>query len=201
MTRLTNALTHKIIDAAIEKAGINRDRQDLQNQRYKLAEDLRVLSLGGAEAAAEAEKISQKMAKLYMLLPENIRQTDEPQFGRRRSAMQWMNLGGRRVTLQFSENDYESRMASNGFTLPGDHPLVIEFDRLCGVENDIQKRHNDLRDQLRASLSKFTTVKKLLEAWPEAKELLPETLEEAKPQLPAVQTSELNALIGLPSPE
>lgn len=198
MTRITNALIEKVIRAAIDKAGINRQVEELQQQRYKLAEDLRILSLGGAEAAAQAVKTEKQLAKLYNQLPKLIR-FEQPRFGRRDNEMYAMNLGGRHVTLRFSDDCEERRMAPARFTLPGDHPLVIEFDRLCGIESDINKRRDDLRAQVRASVSKFTAVKKLLEAWPEAKELLPENLEEAKPQLPVVQTAELNAMIGLPS--
>lgn len=43
----------------------------------------------------------------------------------------------------------------------------------------------------------FNTDNQLLKVWPEAAELMPK--ETKKVQLPAVQTADLNALIGLPS--
>lgn len=52
--------------------------------------------------------------------------------------------------------------------------------------------------QVKATLNQFTTVKKLLEAWPEAKDLIPDDVDEVKPKLPVVQVQDLNCLIGLP---
>ena len=69
------------------------------------------------------------------------------------------------------------------------------------AEKALDEERATLSAQVRGALSKFTTVKRLLDAWPEAKELLPDRLPEAKPALPAIRTEDLNALIGLPSEE
>lgn len=198
MTRLNQRIKDHIIDKAVEKSGIGKEKDAHQQALYKLTEDIRIESLGGVESAKNVEKIARQMQKLHDQLPTIMRSS---QFRpvRRDYEMHRLNLGGRRVTLRYGETTEERRFCPSGFTLQGDHPLVVEFDRLIGVEQDIDKRIEDIRSQVRASLSKFTTVKKLLESWPEVKELLPDQLEEVRPQLPAIQVADLNALIGLPS--
>lgn len=66
-------------------------------------------------------------------------------------------------------------------------------------EEAFQKELSELYDNVYASISSITTVKKLLEQWEEAIELLPSELKQPKAQLPALQTHKLNKLIGLPT--
>ncbi|MFT7963069.1 Nmad5 family putative nucleotide modification protein, partial [Salmonella enterica] len=44
-----------------------------------------------------------------------------------------------------------------------------------------------------------TTVKRLIEVWPESKELLPKEADKASTALPALRVEDLNKMIGLPS--
>ncbi|ELV4980379.1 hypothetical protein SHB81_000001, partial [Escherichia coli] len=50
-----------------------------------------------------------------------------------------------------------------------------------------------------AALNSVTTVKRLIEVWPESKELLPKEADKASTALPALRVEDLNKMIGLPS--
>lgn len=199
MTRMTKFISEKIISKAIEKAGLPAERYAVKAAKYTLAEALRVESLGGPEKAASTEKLIKQIEKQLGQLPEGLLTSDS--FARRDYEMYKMNLGGLRVTLRYSDSTDDLRYCQSGFTLPADHALVIRFSELDNVEADINKRESDLAHQIRAVVGSCTTVKKLLEIWPESKELIPTTLEEARPQLPAIQVADLNKLVGLPSGE
>ena len=60
------------------------------------------------------------------------------------------------------------------------------------------KKELTRRNTVAATLESFKTVEKLLEEWPEAKALIPKDVEAASKPMPlALQTDELNKLIGL----
>lgn len=199
MTRITKTLVNQIANKAAEKAGFPAKFEAIQLELYELAERFRIESLGGPEEAVRIEKVLKQMEALSKTVPDNILSTQK--FGQRSDDMWRMNLGGLRVNLPFSEDTSHTRVAPHQASFPGDHPLVLQWHEIDGRETDLSTAERDLKVQVSAAVEAFTTVKKLLEAWPEAKELLPEQVEEARPQLPALRTAELNALVGLPSEE
>ena len=196
MTRLTNYLRDEITKNAIAKTSFQSEMDALAKERYELAEEIRIESLGGRNRADEIEATVAKIEKLAKLLPEEI---VAGTWIRRDYEMYRLNLGGLRANIKFSDCYEDLRICASGVTLTADNPLTVRFNEIINKESDIEGRRNDLALQVRAVLNTCSTVKKLLTVWPEAKELLPDRLEEARPQLPAVQTQELNAAIGLPT--
>lgn len=193
MTRMTNYLRDEIVKNALAKTPLAADEAALTQDRYALAESFRIAALGGPEEAARLEKAAAKIEKALSELPNALVNSDYPI---RRSDMAYRaNLGGLRVNLVFPAE----RLCPSGLTFTGDHPLVCRFHELLNREAELDKRRSDLKTQVRAVLNSCTTVKKLLDVWPEVKELLPQQLEEARAQLPAVQTADLNAALGLPT--
>lgn len=192
MTRITKSLAIAIADRAVEKAGLVVDRQP----RYALAEKLRIESLGGPARAKKVEQAIKRVEKTLSEMPDGLVQRDP---FRKSFQMYRMNLGGRRVNLEFSQDLEVDKVCPAGFTLPGDHPLVAEFDDVIAAEEQVQSQIDALRQKVRATVSSFTTLAKLVDAWPEVVELLPENAPAPAVGLPAVRTEELNAAIGLPS--
>lgn len=197
MTRLTNSVRNQIVSNAIAKTTIGAETEALQQARYALAEDFRIAALGGQEEADKIEKTVADIEKRLKAVPSKLVSHSFP--FRRDDDMWHMNLGGLRVTLPFSADPSHKRLAPSGATFSGDHPLVLRFHDLEDQFKELENKRDALRLKIRAVLNSVTTVKKLLEVWPEAKELLPAQLEEARVQLPAVQTASLNAELGLPS--
>lgn len=200
MTRLTNHIKQQIVDNALEQAGVNRDRDSITERRAKLAEDVRTDSLGGSDRVLEIEKIEKKIHKLDALLKGICRYSFSLTKG---TSMRYCNIGGAQVHLYFNggrigEGDSVKKIRPSEVVYKAGHRFVNEFHSIENDSKKLNERIEELSLQVRASVNQFTTVKKLLTAWPEAKELLPKKIEESKPQLPAILVKDLNKLIGLP---
>jgi len=198
MTRMTNWLKEKIVESALAKTDLSKRRKAWQKDRYDLAEKFRVESLGGAEQCAKIEALCKSIEQQIIGVPEDVRGN----FGfRYHYQMYRMNLAGMRVNLDFSGTGAASRLAPYSATFTASHPLVEEFLQSENVGREIDADEEAIKRKVGALLNTCTTVKRLLDVWPEAKELLPAKLQESKTQLPMVQTSELNSIIGLPAGE
>lgn len=190
MTRITKTLTEQIVKKALDKAGITATRGDLEESRFKWAEAIRVEGLGGADAVDRMVKTLEKMEELRKTLPDTL-DAIIYQCGTRKIIR--CNLGGIRARAELREyaaSPYE-------VTLPADHPLTVEFHELESAQTDIEKRADEIIAKVRGTVQQFTTVKKLLEAWPEAVELIPATVDTGA-KLPVIRTEDLNKLVGLP---
>lgn len=197
MTRLNSYLRDEILKNAMAKSPIPAEEATLESEYYALAEAFRLESLGGPKKAAEIEHLVQEIEKLRAQLPDSIK-TDDP-VATTDYEMYRMNLGGLRVRLKFAPGYEDRRIRPAEVVFAADHPLVLQFGQLENRKADLTSKRATLKQQVQAVLASVTTVKKLLEVWPEAKELLPQNVEGAKPQLPALPIADVNALIGLPS--
>jgi hypothetical protein len=80
------------------------------------------------------------------------------------------------------------------------HPLSIAHANLEATERDLKTEFEATRRQLDAALSAVTTVKRLIETWPEIAPFAIE-FENEKPNLPALPTEQLNKILDLPVSE
>ena len=76
-------------------------------------------------------------------------------------------------------------------------PLLVEIEDLNLRAAKLVKARKEMNGKLTATLGAFTTVNKLVEAWPEVLPFCPSTSEFAAPFLPAVPTDELNKALNL----
>lgn len=77
------------------------------------------------------------------------------------------------------------------------HALAIEHERLAGAVSDIKNEISEATRAAETAILKSATIKRLIEAWPEI-EPFARQFNTEKPQLPALQTDALNAMLGLP---
>ncbi|HAK3334023.1 TPA: hypothetical protein H2A59_004588 [Salmonella enterica] len=203
---LNKAIKEKIVDNALAKAGIPQRKKALRTARADWAERVRLAAIGGPEAEAEILKTEKKIAALVAKLPEALRKNNT--FARYDSAI-YLNLAGSRFIAYFNGNyqryepgepDHIRKIAPYEYTLLADDPLTTEFHGFDVLYREIKSDETDIRQNVTAALDKARTVKRLLEQWPEAKELLPAE-DAAVPLLPAIRRETLNELIGLPSDE
>lgn len=153
-------------------------------------------ALGGVEAVAEIER-------LIGQLPDGVRIANG--FVKRDYELYNLNVAGLRVRAQFNGSEARHdgpecvyKITPNSYTLLADDPLTAEFHAIHEEQQLLDKQRSALTANVRAAVQSVTTIKKLLEVWPEAAELIPEAVAPAK-QLPALQREDLNAMIGLPS--
>ncbi|WP_419058994.1 Nmad5 family putative nucleotide modification protein [Kluyvera georgiana] len=203
---LTNGVKDQIIRNALTKAGIPKRKAALRAARVEWAERVRLAALGGIEAEAEIRKSLKKIEALASKLPESLKTANGII---RTDSDIYLNLAGARVNVYFNGNyrahepnspEHVRKISPYEFTLLADDPLVTEFYGFDALLKQIKSDEADIRQNVSAALSKVRTVKRLLEEWPEAKELLPADAP-AVPLPPAIRRETLNEMIGLPSDE
>ncbi|HGI9864315.1 TPA: Nmad5 family putative nucleotide modification protein [Salmonella enterica subsp. enterica serovar Montevideo] len=201
---LNKSIKEKIVDNALAKAGIPQRKKALRAARADWAERVRLAAIGGPEAEAEVLKTEKKIAALIAKLPEALRTNN---MIIRRDSDIYLNLAGSRVTAYFNGNyrhnesgspDHIQKITPYEYTLLADDPLVTEFHGFDALYREIKSDEINIRQNVTAALDKARTVKRLLEQWPEAKELLPAE-DAAVPLPPAIRREALNEMIGLPS--
>lgn len=209
MTRLNVDTRKAMVRKALTVAGIDGDLADLVTRRAALAEAIRVDALGGPEAVKAIEREMKAIAK--KAASKNLSNVCGyyVKAARTRHALDYINLGGMRVNLQYNgqHSEYPNIPADrvkktpvpSEVTYDAEHRFTKEFLAIEADFETVTGRREGLRAQVRATLDQFTTVEKLLKAWPEASELLPDELGKPKAQLPVVQTKDLNCLLGLPT--
>lgn len=197
-TRLNTHLRARIIDNALAKAGIDAAQAAVDADFNAWADDLRLFLNGVPDSALiAAEKKALKAAKE---IPEHLLGS-APTLLRRNNYFA-VNLAGANLqpSLYDAAGKQESRIVPrNRLSVLADNPLVQRFYDIEARKKEIADKRTALRAQVKAAIASVTTVASLLKTWPEAKELLPANLEEAKSQLPALAVVDLNALIGLPT--
>lgn len=197
--RLTDEIKHQIIKAAAVKAGIPAE-EALRLRRVDWAEAVRVDSLGGKEGAEAVDKAIEQIKAITKALPEGVTTGYQPI---NVDSDFYLNCGGISLRPRFNGTfGYDScheavRKPCRSCKLAADHPLAIEFHQLEQDAKSLKEKSEHIENSVAAAMSGINTDNQLLKVWPEAAELMPKEIKKA--QLPAVQTADLNALIGLPS--
>lgn len=192
MTRITKAMTDEIVSSALAKSGVTAGEAELKKDRLNWLERVRVSVLGGEVAVTEMQNTLAKISKLRKELPNEI---DLGYQIAKKSKIIRLNIAGLRIDMEFPE-----RTISPGqLTITADNPLTEEFHALETRREDLDKRKAEVKASVRAAVSRFTTVAKLLAEWPEAAELIPKGSAAPKTNLPVVQVADLNKLVGLPT--
>ena len=201
--KLTNAIKQQIVENALKKAGIPAREEALRARRAAWAEKVRIDACGGAEAEAKLVEIRDQVAELVSKVPSQLKSHADVV----RSGLSiYLNVTGFSLRVWWcgalssnSAGERRERVCPSDHTLTADSPLTAEFHEMHNEQEAIAADRNTLIANVRGALSNITTDKRLLEAWPEAAELLPKQLVTATRNLPAVRVDELNAMIGLPS--
>lgn len=86
---------------------------------------------------------------------------------------------------------------------PGDHELVEEFQKLDNEWNELKGEMERAKKVAMVAMNSVSTVKKLIDVWPEVEEFAKHYLEdgERKAILPAIPRDQLNTLLNLPPEE
>lgn len=101
---------------------------------------------------------------------------------------------------KYDETKYTPHTGESDFIV-SDPKWREELDAIDKEAVQLRAEYDTLQSTLKATISGFTTVEKLLEAWPDAKELIPETTPIAKQPGTgiALSVADLNALCGIPT--
>lgn len=197
--RLTTALRDAIATNAIKKSGVVAAQANNDKAFAELAEKVRVQILGGEKKAAEADA---KLAKA-MKIEKELHELGITQFciRRGRSSEIYPSFGGARTRLDYGDDTYKLTPSRDFCLLDPDDPLTVEFHQLDNEKHTLSQQREEVKVNVYAALNSVSTVKRLLEVWPEIKELLPTNLDAARAALPALRVGDLNKMIGLPTEE
>lgn len=101
---------------------------------------------------------------------------------------------------EYDKSTYHPHYHENDFIV-SDPKWLEELNSIDREAESLREEYNTLQSTLKATISGFTTVEKLLEAWPDAKELIPETTQIAKQPGTgiALSVADLNAMCGIPT--
>lgn len=193
MTRLTKYIREEILANAQTKSGNRARREATLKKRKDWDESVRIDSL--KEHAALLNQLDAKVEKIRAQVPDAFQSGGSPVI--RRGQIR-VNCAGLTVYANGWEGE---KVAPGNHTITSDNPLAQQFHDICAEEKENTDSWEKVKASVNAATHAVTTVKALLKAWPEAKELLPEHVEESKVQLPAILVADLNALVGLPSAE
>ena len=192
MTRITSVLKTQIVKNALVKSGVTARIEAVKEKRFAWAEQARVHTLGGASKAAEYAQINVDAGKAYASLPSGLKQNSAIVTRRKEF---YVNLAGVSVTVGLPGY---AEASHNREVITADSPLCQQFYDIKAEENAACDQGTLVENQVRATLDKFGTVKRLVEAWPEVLGLLPAATLAPKSNLPAIQVADLNKLVGLP---
>lgn len=105
-----------------------------------------------------------------------------------------------RSVAEYDKTKYSPHTSESDFIVR-DPKWREELDAIDQEAAQLRAEYNTLKSTLAATISGFTTVEKLLEAWPDVKELIPETTPIAKQPGSgiALSVADLNALCGIPT--
>jgi len=201
--KLTNAIREVIVNNAVAKSGLNDVRDAIVKQRAEWANKVRLEAIGGAEVEKSLRAINDQYKMLRESVPKSV-QGDFRKPAKTRNEI-YLNVAGISFSayfhggIDYNRCDQTYRISPSSHTLLADNPLVAEFHEIHNKQAEYDDKLSTLMNLVQASIQKVTTVKKLLEVWPEAKELIPEEVEKQVKQLPAIKTEDLNKMIGLPS--
>lgn len=197
MTRLTNEIRDKIISNAITKAIGERETVQLKSFEDKFSDELVKTALG--DRLGNLTKIEKEIKKLIDKIPEEFRNWEGEHHVIKYNVVR-LNIAGQAVDWAFDEPRIFPRNTwRDRYVIPQGHELVKMMDDYRAEQKAISDIKTNVRENVRALVYSVTTVKKLLEVWPESLELIPSNIEKPIVQLPSIKIEQLNALIGVPT--
>lgn len=181
--KMTNEIRQAIVKAA-------------KKHRFQAAEDelrKREIDLGRRIYDATYDE---RVRNLMNQMPDGIIDTD---------AVVWFNNDeGHRDSLPLGESRPVSHLAGrwsrhHDYCIRIESDLAADYRKLVEDSRALEKEKELAASTMRSALASYTTVKKLLEAWPEIEPFLPDwDLAAPNRQLPVPEVKKLNEMFKLP---
>lgn len=203
MTKLTRSVKEQIVKNAVIKSGLIDEHNKIIQRRAEWANNVRLFAIGGVDEEKKLIAINEQYLTMRESVPNGLKgelrkpvKTDNNIYVNVAGISFSANFNGQ---LEYNKSEHIYKITLNSTVLLADNPLVAEFHEIHNQQEDYDNKVVTLRNSVNGVIANITTIKKLLDVWPEAKELLPPEIEKQTVQLPMVQTADLNKMIGLPS--
>ncbi|MGO2457029.1 Nmad5 family putative nucleotide modification protein [Vibrio casei] len=205
MSRLNKTIREKIINNALNASGVIERNEKLIERRAKLANDVRLFALGGEDVERE---ILSKVEKIKSYTKKNGHKLVSVSVDICRTDYEIKcNFSGMSVNLSFNGFEAHKRPVKrlpfvmgdygNRVVITRDNPLFDEFEVIEIEQKTIHDLSNQVKMEVGAIVNSVTTIKKLVEVWPECVDLLPPEEKQTGTAMVA-NVDNLNAMIGLP---
>ncbi|AHG23448.1 hypothetical protein O197_32 [Edwardsiella phage eiAU-183] len=209
-TRMNAAIRDAIVANALVQAGLPEQERDLCARRADFTERTRQRALAECKTSDEALRALVKHIE-ELGLPKCFT-NQNAYFVVYQVGYVQVNLNGLRMYLyrngrgeahplyegSMVDFDEEAFCPNSGWYPIADTTALDEFSVFQAEDKALRNRYTEIKASVKATISKFRTVEKLLEAWPEAKDLLPEKQAAATGTRLALSREDLNAMIRLP---
>lgn len=194
--KLNKSIREAIIENAVKKSSIPAQRDAHQNALYDLADKALSIARGDGLTDADFEAAEEESQAIKDRFPEAF-VYDRALFDV--TAFIRAKIGSEYERLYF-RGDTKKHVPIHWTTFDANSEVALEWNALRNQKDDIDAQEETLRQSVRAAVFSVTMVEKLLEVWPESKELIPSDLgKHVGKMLPSVNVQSLNSLIGLPS--
>ncbi|WP_387468289.1 Nmad5 family putative nucleotide modification protein [Photorhabdus sp. RM323S] len=203
--KLTKDLKKKIVNNALLFAGIPELHTELGRERDQLAKDVRIVALGGEEKVKYYNCVYNKalegIKELQVNFNPHIRIYDDLEDGI------YAAFGGLQSgKLYYGEDDSGESIqlmtpTKSHCLFPAYHELSIRFTEIEKKAIEINNKHTEIINNVYAILNSVTTTKRLIEVWPEAKDLIPSEEVRITNTSLSVKVEDLNKMIGIPREE
>jgi len=177
--RLTNFIREQILAAVLKHAFEAREK-DLKERKQAFAKEI------------YNDIYPPKVRAAMAALPEGFLPTSD--------YLKVSFEGGSYTRVDFGEslpiaNDH---MYSAAKVYPPEHPFTARFIALDREEKDLKREKDEAKNNAKAVLESVTTVKKLIDVWPEIETFARPYAAESTSRAVALPVRELNARLGLP---
>lgn len=159
---------------------------------------------------AEFKAINKRMSELAMKCYRKV-VSEEDEKKARKAPVEFLSLTNS-VNLHFFDPDTHRRIGTEnsieiakvmpfhtrsacGYVNVEDRDLYIEFQAINSDREALYEKKRNLKDSIRRTVYSTTSLKKLIEMWPEVEGFLPASMTAPKPQLPALPVADLNAAL------
>ncbi|ALX77770.1 hypothetical protein OHJ75_004119 [Cronobacter sakazakii] len=200
--RLTTNIREKIARNALIKSGVFAELEEIAKLKHQLALDARVYALGGKKKVDKVDGLSSQINALC----EELEKLGVSFYSRDvNSTSIYLTVSGRRLGWYSYGNDSNGKEISlptpekDKCMFGAEHEITKRFDDICALQTKLEAKKKDIESNVWAALNSVTTVKRLIEVWPESKELLPTEADKPGSALPALRVDDLNKMIGLPT--
>lgn len=216
-TRINNEIRAAIKAKAFKTSGIEQQKLELIEKRAAFAEMVRQKTL--EICGVTEQQLNEKYNALLAVETDGSNGSEnglgkflQVQVYRDRDRYVHVAINGqnRYLYLNGSENGGSTHIkianvedggpwVNRWRVLIADDNLLNELMLLDKASADLVSKERTFDSTMDAVLKSARTVKQLLTAWPEAKELLPDSIQKATSTALAINPAELNALCGIPS--
>ncbi|MCT8349820.1 hypothetical protein LGZ99_22110 [Photorhabdus temperata] len=202
--KLTKDLKKEIVNNALSLAGIEEGFKQIELDKCQLAKDIRVTALGGEDKVKYWDELYENILDQIKEFNRNIDRHIDIIGAESEEIL--VGFGGRQMWLAYGRDENENRIrlitpARDHCLFNAEHELSVRFTKIEEKLSELNNKKDEIKNNVYAILNSVTTTKKLVEVWPEAKDLIPSEEVRIINTSLSVKVEDLNKMIGIPKSE